>query len=62
LKLYYDTPLSNLAFNFKLRQYSAADYVCPNESELARLTGGLPTGTDEDVVAAAQVLRAMGAR
>jgi sugar/nucleoside kinase (ribokinase family) len=26
---------------------AAADYLCPNESELARLTGGMPTGTDE---------------
>ena len=38
------------------------DYLCPNESELSRLTGGMPTDTDEDVVAAAETLIAAGAR
>jgi predicted nucleic acid-binding protein len=37
------------------------DYICPNESELARLTG-LPTGTEEEVLAAAASLTARGAR
>jgi hypothetical protein len=38
------------------------DYICPNEFELARLTGGLPTGTEEEVLAAAASLTARGAR
>ncbi|KAL4430864.1 hypothetical protein ABPG75_006120 [Micractinium tetrahymenae] len=37
------------------------DYVCPNESELARLTQ-LPTDTEEQVLLAAGSLRARGAR
>lgn len=36
------------------------DYVAPNESELARLTG-LPVGSEEQALAAAQALRARGA-
>jgi hypothetical protein len=35
---------------------SAVAYVCPNESELQRLTG-LPTHTDAQVVAAARALQ-----
>lgn len=37
------------------------DYIAPNESELARLTG-LPTSTEAEVLAAAASLRARGAR
>ncbi len=37
------------------------DYICPNESELARLTG-LPTDTEEQVLAAVAALRSQGAR
>ncbi|KAL4426410.1 hypothetical protein ABPG77_004704 [Micractinium sp. CCAP 211/92] len=37
------------------------DFVCPNESELARLTQ-LPTDTEEQVLLAAGALRARGAR
>ena len=37
------------------------DYICPNESELARLTG-LPTETEEQVLAAVAALRSQGAR
>ena len=37
------------------------DYVCPNESELARLTD-LPTDSEAEVLAAVEVLRRQGAR
>lgn len=37
------------------------DYICPNESELARLTG-LPTDSEEQVLAAVAALRSQGAR
>lgn len=37
------------------------DFLAPNESELARLTG-LPTGSEEEVVAAARSLTARGCR
>ncbi|EFN59383.1 hypothetical protein CHLNCDRAFT_137863 [Chlorella variabilis] len=37
------------------------DYVCPNESELARLTG-LPTASEAQVLAAAAALQRRGAR
>lgn len=49
-----DRPISDAL----LRQL---DYVAPNESELARLTG-LPVGSEEAALAAAQRLRARGAR
>ena len=39
----------------------AADYLCPNESELARLTD-LPTRTEDEVAAAGRALVARGAR
>ena len=38
------------------------DYLCPNESELGRLTGGLPTASDAQVEAAARLLVERGAR
>ena len=41
---------------------AAVDYLCPNESELSRLTGGMPTNTDDEVVAAAKTLLVAGAR
>ena len=41
--------------------YSLCDFVCPNESEIATLTGQ-PTDTLDDVRAAADELRARGAR
>lgn len=37
------------------------DYLCPNESELARLSGGASTATDQDVLAAARALQERGA-
>jgi len=40
---------------------SIVDYLCPNESELARLTG-MPTDTDAHVVHAAAALQRTGAR
>ena len=39
----------------------AADYLCPNESELARLTR-MPTSTDDEAVAAGLELVAQGAK
>lgn len=37
-------------------RYSGATVVTPNRKELAEATGGLPTGSDHDVVAAAEEL------
>lgn len=39
----------------------AADVVCPNETELARLTG-MPTGTHEEQLAAARALQGKGVK
>ena len=41
---------------------TAADYLCPNESELARLTGGAPTHSSDAVVNATRGLLRAGAR
>ena len=41
--------------------YALCDFVCPNESEIATLTG-LPTVTTDDVWVAADALRARGAK
>ncbi|KXZ45438.1 hypothetical protein GPECTOR_54g178 [Gonium pectorale] len=44
------------------RLLSLVDFLAPNEQELQRLTGGMPTGRDEEVAAAAGTLMAGGAR
>lgn len=40
--------------------YGLADIVCPNETELSLLTGGMPVATTQEVEAAARTLQNKG--
>ena len=51
-----------LSQEFPEELLQVADYVCPNETELSRITEGLPTNTEDEIKAAVTTLQSRGAR